>query len=134
MKTKYRVLIIIAAAAAVLVIACVIAVSAMNKNLEALNNVEVMDIDLSTVADGTYKGSAGAFPVTAEVRVTIKSHAITDIELVSHSHGPDHGADAIIGTVIDAQSLNVDAVSGATTSSKVILLAIEDALTNYTEY
>lgn len=130
MKTRYKVLIIIAAAVAVLVIACVIAVSAMNKNLETLNNVEVKDIDLSTVTDGTYEGSVGAFPVTAEVKVTVKGHVITDIEIVSHSHGPQHGADAITGEVIKAQSLNVDGVSGATTSSKVILLAIEDALKN----
>jgi uncharacterized protein with FMN-binding domain len=115
---------------AVLVIAGVIAVSVMNKNLEALNHMEIKDIDLSTVADGTYDGSSGAFPVTAEVRVTVRDHAITGIELVSHSHGPDHGADAITGQVIKAQSLDVDGVSGATTSSKVILLAIEDALIN----
>lgn len=32
--------------------------------------------------------------------------------------------------VVEAQSLQVDAVSGATYSSKVILKAIEDALVN----
>ncbi len=130
MKTRYKVLIIVGTFIVVLVIAGIIAISAMNKNLEALSSVEVTDVDLSAVADGTYSGSSGAFPVTAEVRVTVSDHAITDIVLVSHSHGPDHGADAITGEVIKAQSLNVDAVSGATTSSKVILLAIEDALNN----
>jgi uncharacterized protein with FMN-binding domain len=133
MKKGYKALIIIAAAIAVLVVACVIAVSVMNKNLEALNNVEVKDVVLSAVADGTYDGSSGAFPVMAEVRVTVSDHVITDIELVSHSHGPEHGADAITDEVVKAQSLDVDGVSGATYSSKVILLAIDDALVNRRE-
>ena len=50
------------------------------------------------------------------------------IEVLKHSHGPGHGAGAIIDRVIAAQSLKVDAVSGASLSSKVMLKAIEKAL------
>jgi len=128
MKKKYKVLIIIGSVLVVLVVAGIIAFSIIGKNLEALKTVEVGDADISSVADGTYTGSYNAFPVTAEVSVTVKDHIITDIELISHGHGPDHGADAITGEVIKAQSLDVSAVSGATMSSKVVLLAIEDAL------
>lgn len=128
MKKRYKVLIIIGSVIAVLVVAGIIAFSIMQNNLEALKSAQVGDIDLSLVADGTYTSSAGSFPVTAEVSVTVKDHAITDIELLSHNHGPDHGADAITGEVLKAQSLDVDSVSGATTSSKVVLLAIEGAL------
>ena len=53
---------------------------------------------------------------------------ITDIVMLSHGHGPNHGADALLPRVIDAQSLAVDAVSGSTYSSKVVLKAIETAL------
>ncbi len=128
MKKRYKVLIIIGSVVVVLVVAGIIAFSIIGKNLEALKTVEVKDIDISSVADGTYTGSYNAFPVTAEVSVTVKGHEITDIVIKSHGHGPDHGADAITGEVIEAQSLKVDAVSGATMSSKVMLLAIEDAL------
>lgn len=128
MKKKYKVLIIIGSVIVVLVAAGIIAFSIIGKNLEALKTVEVKDIDISTVADGTYTGSYNAFPVTAEVSVTVKGHVITGIDLISHGHGPDHGADAITGEVVKAQSLDVNAVSGATMSSKVVLLAIEDAL------
>jgi uncharacterized protein with FMN-binding domain len=48
--------------------------------------------------------------------------------MLSHGHGPNHGADALLPRVIDAQSLAVDAVSGSTYSSKVVLKAIETAL------
>jgi len=54
--------------------------------------------------------------------------AVTDIVLVRHFHGPDHGAEEILGRVVEAQSLRVDAVSGSTYSSKVVLAAIETAL------
>lgn len=128
MKRKYKVLIIIGAIVVVLVVAGVIGFSIINNNLEALKVVEVKDVDLADVADGVYQGSYNSFPVTAEVKVTVNDHAIEDIVLVSHGHGPDHGADAIVQTVVDAQSLQVDAVSGATMSSKVVLLAIQDAL------
>lgn len=128
MKKRYKVLIIIGSIIVVLVIAGVIAFSIIGKNLEALKTVEVRDADLSAVADGTYTGSYNAFPVTAEVSVIVKDHVIADIKLISHGHGPNHGADAITGEVVKAQSLDVDSVSGATMSSKVVLLAIEDAL------
>jgi hypothetical protein len=58
----------------------------------------------------------------------VKTGAITAITVLDHSHGPGHGSDAIIDRVIAAQSLDVDVVSGATLSSKVILKAIETAL------
>lgn len=129
MKKKYKVLIIIASVVVVLVAGGVIAFSIISGNLEALKTMEIKNVDLAEIPDGAYNGSAGSFPVTAEVSVTVKDHVITDIKLISHSHGPDHGADAITGEVMKAQSLEVDAVSGATTSSKVVLKAIESALT-----
>jgi len=80
------------------------------------------------VKDGTYEGSEKIFPVTASVRVTVSAGRISDIVMLSHSHGPNHGADAILPRVIEAQSLGVDAVSGATYSSKVVRKAVENAL------
>lgn len=128
MKKRYKILIIIGSIIVVLVVAGIIAFSVIGNNLEALKSIEVKDTDISSLADGTYAGSYNAFPVTAEVSVTVNGHVITDIKIISHSHGPGHGADAITGEVVKAQSLDVDAVSGATMSSKVMLLAIEDAL------
>ena len=67
-------------------------------------------------------------PVTAKVRVSVRGGRITDLQLLSHMHGPGHGADAILKRVLASQSLRVDAVSGASYSSKVVLKAIETAL------
>jgi uncharacterized protein with FMN-binding domain len=128
MKKKYKVLIIISAIVVVLVVAGVIGVSIIQKNLEILKVMEIKNVDLSQVADGVYSGSYSAFPTSAEVSVTVKDHAIMDIELVKHTHGKGGAAEVLPQMVVDAQSLQVDVISGATSSSKVILLAIEDAL------
>jgi uncharacterized protein with FMN-binding domain len=58
----------------------------------------------------------------------VSAGRITEIVMLSHTHGPNHGADAILPRVVEAQSLVVDAVSGSTYSSKVVRKAIEIAL------
>lgn len=88
----------------------------------------VSDINLSAVKDGAYEGEQVGDLVSAKVEVVVKDGAITEIKLLKHRHGPWHGANSIVGRVIAAQSLKVDVVSGATSSSKVILKAIEKAL------
>ena len=129
MKRKHVILLtililIIGAAAAV-----VGAKAYIETNLEKVAELSIPDVDLTKLEDGVYTGSFNAFPVAAEVRVTINDYKITEIELVKHSHGQGASAEVIPGKVVEAQSLEVDAVSGATYSSKVILKAIENALT-----
>lgn len=91
-------------------------------------DITISNVDISKAADGTYTGSYEVLWVAAEVRVTIKNHKIEGIELVSHKNGRGTSAEIIPVKVVEAQSLEVDIVSGATSSSKVILKAIENAL------
>ena len=62
-------------------------------------------IDITKVRDGVYMGECNLFPVTAIVKVKVEG-----------------------GRVIEAQSLEVDAVSGASGSSKAMRKVIENAL------
>jgi uncharacterized protein with FMN-binding domain len=96
--------------------------------VDDIQKLVVSDISPTAVRDGTYEGEQMNNPITAKVEVVVTAGAITAIKLLDHSHGPGHGADAITDRVIAAQSLDVDVVSGATLSSKVILKAIETAL------
>ncbi len=96
------------------------------KQVEAIH---ITGVDLTEVQDGTYDGSCETLMVSADVRVTVKDHQITDIELVRHNNGKGAPAEVIPQKIIEAQSLEVDIVSGATDSSKVILKATENALT-----
>ena len=80
--------------------------------------------------DGVYEGEAKSFPNKAKVRVTVKRGRIFDVEIVSHfASGIGHKADDVIpGRIVAEQSTAVDAVTGATNSSRVIMNAVEAAL------
>jgi len=97
-------------------------------NLEELAHLKLSAADLSKAADGIYEGSYKVFPVAAVVELKIDKHRITEIKLIRHENGQGSAAEAIPGRVVEAQSLDVDIVAGATYSSKVILKAIENAL------
>jgi uncharacterized protein with FMN-binding domain len=111
-------------------IACVVVLVALGgcAFVGKIEKLRIESIDPGRVKDGVYEGSEKILPVTATVRVTVSAGRITGIEMLSHMHGPNHGADAILPRVIEMQSLTVDAVSGSTYSSKVVRKAIEDAL------
>ena len=128
MSRKNKVILIIVALVVVLAAGIAAVITIAERNMIAARDAEIVEADLSKVPDGTYDGEYNAFPVIAEVRVTVKDHAITGIDLVKHINGQGYGAEVIPQRVVEAQSLQVDTVSGATYSSKVILLAIRNAL------
>ena len=99
-------------------------------SLSELSDIGIEDIDLTQISDGIYEGSYSVFPISVEVKVTVVNHIITDIEITKHDTGQGQPAEVIIDDVLQEQSLNVDVIAGATYSSKVILLAIKDALTD----
>jgi len=87
--------------------------------------------DMSGKSDGTYRGNyvLSGSPVKVTLDVTVKDNNITAIKIIKHFCSPiGKKAEKIIESVIKRQSLNVDAVSGATGSSKAILKAVENAL------
>jgi uncharacterized protein with FMN-binding domain len=98
------------------------------KFTDDINKLVISPIDLSAIKDGNYEGAQDNKLVTAKVSVQVQSGKIAELKLLEHSHGPGHGADAILDRVVATQSLQVDSVSGATYSSKVVLKAIEIAL------
>ena len=94
-----------------------------------VNALDFANIDLSKVADGVYDGSCETGVVNATVQVTVRDHGITDISLVRHDNGRGASAEAVLQQMLRSQTTDVDAVSGATCSSKVIRKAVENALT-----
>jgi uncharacterized protein with FMN-binding domain len=97
----------------------------------AYKSLVVTTPDLAHTADGVYRGSyhVKGTPNSAMVEVTVQGGKITDIKIVKRiCSWIGKKADRITDAVIKAQSLNVDVVSGATSSSKAILKAAENAL------
>ena len=93
-----------------------------------LDAVVIQNPDLQQVADGTYRGESKVGPVRVTLDVTVENGAYQSIQIIRHFNGRGKSAEAIIPAVINAQSLEVDVISGATGISKAILKAVEDAL------
>ncbi len=87
-----------------------------------------VSMDLTQLEDGTYEGASETNLVIVEVAVTIKEHKIKAIDIKKHVCGLGKKAEVIVDHIVKNQTLQVDGVSGATMSSNVIKLAIEEAL------
>jgi len=96
--------------------------------LNQLSTLSIVNPDLSKIADGKYEGSYEAFPVKVVVIVEIADHRIVSIELKEHRNGQGKPAESLLAKIVANQSVELDAVAGATYSSKVILKAVEQAL------
>jgi len=81
------------------------------------------------LADGSYKGFYDGGMVKAEVEVTIFGGSMTAVKILKHDCGTGKPAEAIVNDIVTAQSLDIDVISGSSYSSKVILKAVEVALT-----
>ena len=85
--------------------------------------------DLSAKADGVYTGGYDGGLVKATVSVTLAAGRIASIRILKHDCSPiGKKGEAVVDRVVQRQTLQVDVVSGATGSSKVLLKAIEAAL------
>ena len=93
-----------------------------------LDKIVITNPDLKGISDGKYQGNSKVGPVMVTLDVNIQNSVITSIQIIRHRNGRGEKAEAIVPRIIDAQNLDVDVISGATYSSKAILLAAEDAL------
>ncbi len=117
-----------------------IALSGVSSSSDFAAGIPVTLPDLSLKNDGTYRGSyiigvpAGVLVMSRcwDVDVTVAGGSMTDIQVLSPDSFPDT---QMISTMkarmlADPQSLDVDAFSGATWSSKAFCKAVENALEN----
>ena len=86
------------------------------------------EIDLTKVEDGVYEGQCDTGVVRARVQVIVRDHQLESIALLEHENGRGTPAETILDRMVQEQTTAVDAVSGATCSSKVIRKAVENAL------
>ena len=89
----------------------------------------VEKVDLAGVPDGTYRGEFNLKDeLIYDVYVTIEAQQIGRIEVDSEDLAFLEKPGVLIERVIQAQSVEVDAVTGASASSMILLHAIKDAL------
>lgn len=101
---------------------------------EAASDASAADTDDTTASpylDGTYEGEAEGFGGMITVQVTVKNGQMADLSILS-ADGEDSAylsnAKDIIPKILEAQSADVDTISGATFSSTGIKNATAEAL------
>ncbi|UCE07720.1 MAG: FMN-binding protein [bacterium] len=93
-------------------------------------SLPVNEIDLSNIDDGYYIGKVD-YGFEYEVKVHIKNHKIENIEIIKNRDSfYARLAEGIKHKIIREQKVNIDAVTGATTTSKVLMKAVETAITS----
>lgn len=108
---------------------------------EKVETVTTVDLETATSGkqlpygtfdDGIYTGVASGYGNNLTVEIVIEDNTITSITILSHNERQSRFYAKAFSTVpsdiIDAQSLEVDTVSGATFSSVGIINAVNDAL------
>jgi uncharacterized protein with FMN-binding domain len=101
----------------------------MNREMKETRALEVQPVDLSKIQDGKYEGSYSYCEFTYKVDVLVAEGCIQDI-LVKNNRDTEKAkqAELVLPRVIEKQNLDVDAHTGATTTSIALLKAIENAL------
>lgn len=95
---------------------------------EDVLNIKIIDVDTTSIPDGTYIGSYDNYRWSHQVEVTVADQKITGIEPLKIQDGRDDLVQTLTERIIDRQTPNVDVVSGATASSNGFLKAVETAL------
>ena len=100
------------------------------ENVATEENVSTKASSDASYKDGTYEGSATGYSGQMTVSVTVSCCKISEINIVDIGDDEEYLIDAkdVIPQIIEKQSTEVDAVSGATHSSKGIINAVAKAL------
>ncbi|MGE5627520.1 MAG: FMN-binding protein [Solirubrobacterales bacterium] len=101
----------------------------LSRSLEAGKKVEIHGVNIKNLSDGNYSGKYEAGRWSNKVNVSVKDKKITDIKIEKDvTFAKPEVSSELFNRVIEAQNTNVDAVSGATVTSKAYLKSIENAL------
>lgn len=124
-----KALIIIGSIVGAIVVLGVVMYLLMSHSANAgLESLVYEDVDMSQTTDGAFEGEADAGMVSVKVVVTVKDHTITGIEILEHNSGRGAAAEAITQDMVEANSYDVDVISGATLSSEAFRSAVSKAL------
>lgn len=125
-KIKRKSTLIIAASLAVIALLSLLMQSI---SLIQYRSMSVADSDLTQLRDGFYfgKSTMGGFTYSVEAKVT--DHTIENIKIISNRESPyARFAEAVIPRIKRNNNANVDTITGATTTSKCLMKAVENAL------
>ncbi len=86
------------------------------------------NIDICSIPDGVYVGEYDVNFIYVKVEVTVQNKTVTNIAILEHKNERGKPAEIVVDRIIETQTIDVDAITGATSSSIVIKKAVENAL------
>lgn len=102
----------------------------LNKMVEEISTEfnNMPEIDISAVPDGVYSAKWGRFVNNADLEVVVAGGKIEKINMKKMDAGKGYEGLETIDRIIQNQKVKVDAVTGATSSSRVIMITTAKAL------
>lgn len=123
-----RLFIVLAAIAAILVAGGLAAKAYLEAGLKELAQESVPAVDPASVPDGVYPGYYESFPVKVRLEVEVEGGSIAAVRILEHVNGQGKPAESLAAKAVLENRIDLEAVSGATYSSKAIMLAMARAL------
>jgi uncharacterized protein with FMN-binding domain len=120
---------VISAVVLAVVVLGVVVLTVSEQSLEKYRRMPIRELSAAGIPDGTYEGESKIGNISYPVRVEVSDGRIIRISTPESRHNAyvDY-AQGVFGKIIRDQTPNTDAVTGATTTSKAYMKAVEDAL------
>ncbi len=114
---------------ATLTVFALLSLSMQSISLSRYRSMRIADSDLSKLRDGIYFGRSTMGGFTYRVEVEVTNHKIENIKILSNRESPyARFAEGVIPRIKRKNNANVDTITGATTTSKCLMKAVENAL------
>lgn len=94
-----------------------------------VRQMEIQNVDINKIQDGEYIGAFSYSGFEYKVKTIVNDHRIGDV-VILHNRDTKHAkrAEGVISEIVNNQTPKVDAISGATTTSKALMKAVENSL------
>jgi uncharacterized protein with FMN-binding domain len=113
-----------------LMIAMLVFLGCASQEMNRVRQMEIKNVDIDGIKDGEYIGAYSYSGFEYRVKTIVAAHQIKNIEILQNRNSKHARlAEGVLSEIIKRQTPNVDAVSGATTTSKALMKAVENALT-----
>jgi uncharacterized protein with FMN-binding domain len=98
-------------------------------SLNKIRNMPIGSVNLTKINDGVYQGEAKVGSYVYKVKVEVKNHRIVNIKDIDNRKSVYVTyAEGVFQKIIREQRVDVDVITGATTTRKAFMKAVENAL------
>ena len=111
------------------IIFAILFIGCASKEMLMVRQMDIQNVDTKNIQDGEYFGSFSYSGFEYKVKTIVKNYRIVDIDILQNRDTKHaRSAEGVIPEIIEKQTPNVDAISGATTTSKALMKAVEKSL------